>query len=107
MAAEDEGLRLVATDSYRLSVRDLVGTSILGEDQTVLVPSRALTELHRIIGDSSEITLRLAARDASFDVAETRLTTRLIEAISPTTEALYPPIIPTSSPSSVTSFSTQ
>ena len=42
MAAEEDGLRFVATDSYRLAVRDLPGTAVLGRDQTVLVPSRAL-----------------------------------------------------------------
>ena len=42
LAAEGGGLRLVATDSYRLAVRDLPGTSVLAEGQSVLVPSRAL-----------------------------------------------------------------
>ena len=31
LAAEGDGLRLVATDSYRLAVRDLAGTSVLGD----------------------------------------------------------------------------
>ena len=30
MAAEEDGLRFVATDSYRLAVRDLPGTAVLG-----------------------------------------------------------------------------
>ena len=50
MAAEGDGLRLVATDSYRLAVRDLPGTRCCGEGQTVLVPSRALGELERLLG---------------------------------------------------------
>jgi DNA polymerase-3 subunit beta len=53
MAAEGAGLRLVATDSYRLAVRDLPGAGVLGEGQKVLVPSRALTELQRLLGSSS------------------------------------------------------
>ena len=40
MSAEADGLRLVATDSYRLAVRDLPGTSVLAEGQSVLVPSQ-------------------------------------------------------------------
>ena len=48
LTAEEEGLRLVATDSYRLAVRDLPGTSVLREGQKVLVPSRALSELVRV-----------------------------------------------------------
>ena len=90
MAAEDEGLRLVSTDSYRLSVRDLVGTSILGEDQKVLVPSRALIELSRVIGESESLTLRLGERDAGFDVGDVELTTRLIEGEFPNYRGLIP-----------------
>ena len=47
MAAEGDGLRLVATDSYRLALRDLRGASVLSEGQSVLVPSKALGELTR------------------------------------------------------------
>jgi DNA polymerase-3 subunit beta len=50
LAAEEGGLRLVATDSYRLAVRDIPGASILSEGQSVLVPSRALRELERLFG---------------------------------------------------------
>ena len=52
MAAEADGLRLVATDSYRLAVRDLPGTSFLSEGQSVLVPSSALRELARVLGQA-------------------------------------------------------
>ena len=39
MAAEAEGIRLVATDSYRLAVKDLPGAKgVLSEGQKVLVP---------------------------------------------------------------------
>ena len=47
LSAEPTGLRLVATDSYRLAIRDLPGTTVLAEGQHVLVPSRALQELAR------------------------------------------------------------
>ena len=50
LAAEGDGLRLVATDSYRLAVRDLPEHSVLDEGQQVLVPSRALRELARLLG---------------------------------------------------------
>ena len=53
MAAEQGGLRLVATDSYRLAVRDLPGVGVLREDQHVLVPSRALAELQRLLSSAA------------------------------------------------------
>ena len=91
MAAESEGrLRLVSTDSYRLSVRDLEGSSILGEHQRVLVPSRALGELHRLIADSDEVTLKLAEHYAQFVVGAVQLTTRLIPGDFPNYHGLIP-----------------
>jgi DNA polymerase-3 subunit beta len=98
LAAEEGGLRLVATDSYRLAVRDLPGTSILGEGQSVLVPSRALRELERLLGSAEEVTLRLGEREAAFEVGGTRLTTRLIEGEFPN----YRGLIPASHPNRLT-----
>ncbi len=93
-AAEGDGLRLVATDSYRLAVRDVAGAGVLGEEQQVLVPSRALREVERLLGPSASLTLRLTPRDASFEVASehatTRLTTRLIEGDFPNYRQLIP-----------------
>src|SRR5437868_12749568 len=60
MAAEAGGLRLVATDSYRLSVRDLPGTSLLPDGQNVPVPSPAPAELARVATGAGQVPLRLA-----------------------------------------------
>jgi DNA polymerase-3 subunit beta len=94
LTAEAEGLRMVATDSYRLAVRDLPGASVLGADQKVLVPGRALSELARLVGSASELTLRLGEREATFEVGGTRLTTRLIEGEFPNYRQLIPPSHP-------------
>ena len=98
LASENDGLRLVATDSYRLAIRDLPGVSVLDDGQQVLVPSRALAELAKLLGDSEEITLRLGERDASFEVGNVRLMTRLIEGEFPN----YRSLIPSSHPNRLT-----
>lgn len=98
LTAENDGLRLVATDSYRLAVRDLPGVSVLGADQKVLVPGRALNELQRVLGLGGELVLRLGERDATFEIGSTRLTTRLIEGEFPN----YRQLIPASHPNTVT-----
>ncbi len=94
MAAEGEGLRLVSTDSYRLAVRDLPGTSVLSGDQAVLVPSRALAELSRVFGENDEVSLRLGERDARFSVGGTEVVTRLIEGEFPNYRGLIPESYP-------------
>ena len=90
LAAEGQGLRMVSTDSYRLAVRDLPGTTPLREGQTVLVPSKALDELARVLVDDAEVTLVLGERDASFQVGTFHLTTRLIEGEFPNYRGLIP-----------------
>ena len=94
MAAEAEGLRLVATDSYRLAVRDLPGTSFLAEGQNVLVPSSALKELNRVLNHADEVTLRLGDRDAAFELGGVSLITRLIEGEFPNYRTLIPDVQP-------------
>lgn len=96
--AEGDGVKLVATDSYRLAVRDLPGTSLLGEGQSVLVPRHALQELLRMLGDTGELTLRLGEREASFEVDGSYLITRLIEGTFPN----YRNLIPDSHPNKLT-----
>lgn len=90
MAAEGDGLRLVATDSYRLAVRDLPGTSVLAEGQAVLVPSTALKELSRLLSAAESVTLRLGERDVAFEVGDVRVTSRLIEGDFPNYRGLIP-----------------
>jgi DNA polymerase III subunit beta len=98
MAAEAGGLRLVATDSYRLAVCDLPGEAVLGEGQQVLVPSRALNELAKLLSGAEQVTLRLGERDASFTIGGVQLTTRLIEGEFPN----YRGLIPSNHPNQVT-----
>jgi DNA polymerase-3 subunit beta len=90
ISAEDDGIRMVATDSYRLAVRNLPESEMLASGQKVLVPSRALNELQRVISGSEELHVRLGARDAVFEAGGTRLTTRLIEGDYPNYRNLLP-----------------
>jgi len=94
LAAEAGGLRLVATDSYRLAMRDLPGTSLLAEGKQVLVPARALGELTRVLGGGPTVTLRLGADQATFEAGNVRLTTRLIEGEFPNYRQLIPSSYP-------------
>ncbi len=94
LASEDSGVKMVATDSYRLAVRDLPQTSMLDAGQKVLVPSRALNELQRILGGAEHLEVRLGQREAVFEAGSTRLTTRLIEGEYPNYRNLLPSSYP-------------
>lgn len=85
---ESEGgsLRLVATDSYRLGVRDVEGVKIEGSK---LVPYRALRQLGRAIG-VGPMTIALGEREASFVTGQGRLTVRIIDATFPNYRQLLP-----------------
>ena len=94
LASEEDGLRMVATDSYRLAVRDLPETSVMAVGKNVLIPGRALNELQRVIGDVEELSVRLGEREATFEAGTTRLSTRLIEGEFPNYRNLLPSSYP-------------
>ena len=94
LAGDEDGLRMVATDSYRLAVRDLPDTGVLASGQKVLIPGRALSELQRLLGDVEELQVRLGDREATFEAGGTRLSTRLIEGESPNYRNLLPSSYP-------------
>ena len=93
LAAHEGGLRLVATDSYRLAIRDLPGVSMLEADQKVLVGAKGLAEVQRLLGDG-DIEVFLAEREVTFRVGTADITTRLIEGDFPN----YPQLIPSGYP---------
>jgi len=90
LAAEKEGLRLVATDSYRMAVRDIPGTEILSRDEIVLVPSRALDVVKRVLNEGSELIVVLGEKEAVFKIGNIDIVTRLIEGEFPNYKGLIP-----------------
>lgn len=86
----DAGLRLVATDSYRLALRDMPGVDA---GSTALVPYRALREVGRTIGDP-KIGVQLDSREAAFSSLRGRMTARVIEATFPNYRQLLPDSYP-------------
>lgn len=95
MRATEQGLRLVATDSYRLAFRDFEGMSALDEGSQVLVPARALTEVQRLVSqakDDPEATIGFTHSDldAVFDLDAVTITTRLVRGQFPDIERLVP-----------------
>jgi DNA polymerase-3 subunit beta len=95
MIATEEGLRLIATDSYRLAFRDFAGMTVVEPGGQVLVPAKALMEVQRLAaagradGDRT-IIFRHSDLDAMFDFTDARITTRLLRGQFPEIERLIP-----------------
>ena len=98
MVSEGSGLRLVATDSYRLAVRDLPGESGVAQALAgrpdgghFLVPAKALGELQRLLASGDEtVELSFNDRHVCFDTGKATLTARLIEGTFPNYQQLIP-----------------
>ncbi len=82
MASTPNGIRLVATDGYRLAMRDLAEKAA-GDDKSFLIPARALAELGRLLDMSEEIIVRFNDIDASFQSPTMTLVTHLVNAEYP------------------------
>ena len=82
-SAIEGGLRMVATDGMRLAIRDIAGMNVLSAEGEVIVPSRALSELEKILSyqqnPSEHLSVEIGAKDAMFKIGDISLTTRLIE----------------------------
>jgi DNA polymerase-3 subunit beta len=89
--SNEGGLRLVATDSYRLALRDLPGVR---STMSGLIPVRALREVGRTVG-AKKMRVAIGSREASFGSERGTLTVRLIEGTFPN----YRQLLPTSYPS--------
>lgn len=108
LTTEGDGVRLVATDSYRLALRDLGGTGGVGEGGDILVPARALAELQRLptgaaapaggegdeaapkSGGGTSVGVATGPHEISFTVGSTRISTRLLEGTYPDYKLLIP-----------------
>ncbi len=90
-------LRLIATDSYRLAVRDVPGVAGLGGNHDLLVPARALQELQRVassLPSDAEIGVTLTDAEICFVVGHSTIASRLIDGNYPSVLQLIPASYP-------------
>jgi DNA polymerase III subunit beta len=90
--AEGSTLTMVATDSYRLSVKHTDLESQLPTAIEANVPARALRELARIVGHegADDVAMSLARNQAVFRTGGVVLSSRLIEGQFPSWRQLIP-----------------
>ncbi len=90
VSASATELRMVATDSYRLSVQETKLSEAVQQDLEVNVPARALGELTRVTGDSDAIDIWALENQVLFRANGVTLSSRLVEGRFPNYRQLLP-----------------
>jgi DNA polymerase-3 subunit beta len=92
MSASGQELRMVATDSYRLSVKETALQSALEGSLEANVPARALAELVRIAqGDAADsLAVSVGQSQVVFELGDIVLSSRLIDGQFPNYRQLLP-----------------
>ncbi len=92
MSASGQLLRMVATDSYRLSVKEAALGKPLQGALEANVPARALQELARIAqqADSESLAVSVNQNQVVFELGEITLSSRLIDGQFPNYRQLLP-----------------
>jgi DNA polymerase-3 subunit beta len=92
VSASGTELRMVATDSYRLSVKETTLESALDGSFEANVPARALQELTRIVqhGAADELSVSVRANQVVFAAGGVVLSSRLIDGQFPNYRQLLP-----------------
>lgn len=84
-------LTMVATDGRRLALVDLELEFPRGQEVDVIVPSKCVTELQRLLGDEGELKMNVGENQVSFDVNGKVLVSKLIEGNYPNYKQVIPP----------------
>jgi DNA polymerase-3 subunit beta len=92
VSASGQELRMVATDSYRLSVKETKLEEALDGSFEANVPARALQELARIAqgGEADELRIGVRQNQIVFEVGRVVLSSRLIDGQFPNYRQLLP-----------------
>ncbi len=90
---EDSRVRMVTTDSYRLSIKETeLATTAFEGSREAIIPARAMQEVSRIFSgsDEEEVEVSLSENQALFRVGDVLFGTRLIDGNFPEYRRLLP-----------------
>ena len=89
---EESRVRMVTTDSYRLSIKENELASTFDGEREAIVPARAMQEVGRIFSgtDEEQIEVALSENQALFRIGDVLLGTRLIDGNFPEYKRLLP-----------------
>jgi DNA polymerase III subunit beta len=100
ITGDGDTMRLVATDSYRLALRDLQGAAGFPHESDTLVPARALAELQRLSASAAPeddtVHVVTGPQGIVFRSGNVEISTRLLDGTYPDYRQLIPDQYPNS-----------
>jgi len=87
---KENKLTLVATDGRRLALVDLEVEFPRSQEADIIVPTKAVTELGRLLGDEGDVRLSVGENQVSFQINDTLLASKLIEGNYPNYRQVIP-----------------
>jgi DNA polymerase-3 subunit beta len=87
---KENKLTMVATDGRRLALVDLELEFPRSQEADVIVPSKCVTELARLVGDDGEVKMTVGENQVAFEANGTLLVSKLIEGNYPNYRQVIP-----------------
>ena len=89
-AFKDGMLTMVATDGRRLAMVEQELEFPQSQEVDVIIPTKAVNEIQRLLSDSGEVTLKITAGQIGFDLGNYFLASKLIEGNYPNYRQVIP-----------------
>ena len=87
---KENKLTMVATDGRRLAMLDLEVEFARSQEAEIIVPTKCVTELVRLLGDDGDVKMSIAENQVAFEVGGTLLVSKLIEGNYPNYRQVIP-----------------
>lgn len=87
---KDNKLTLVATDGRRLALVDIELEFPRSQEVDIIVPTKAVTELQRLLGEEGDVKLTVGENQVAFEVSGTQLVSKLVEGNYPNYRQVIP-----------------
>lgn len=91
LSFHDAKLTMVATDGRRLALVEHEMEFAKGNETDAILPTKAVNELQRILGQDEPLTISIAENQISFDLGETYIVSKLVEGKYPNYKQVIPP----------------
>ena len=86
----EEKLTMVATDGRRLALVDLEVEFPKSQEVDIIIPTKCVTELARLVGEEGEVLLRVTENQVAFEIGTTLLVSKLVEGSYPNYRQVIP-----------------